>query len=190
MDDPKSLEFAVQVSLLAYPSLFQIRQQVLNHYYCVLGNGYDWWDGRLRRSCDDEKHEGVEKMLLEGVSEDEIRAWVKAKDDDRWERSWAETQAKLKEMGLEFNPPPLSMHPLTIYPVCNLCAIMKLPDHIRPDWLAGAEEAAVLMETRNSYDEAGTLRNRSYLPEIRQRIAELKATLPETGAGGGRALAV
>lgn len=190
MDDPKSLEFAVKVSLLAYPSLFQIRQQVLNHYYCVLGNGYDWWDGWLRRTCEDEKHEGVEKRLLEGVPEEEIRAWVKSKDDDRWEESFRELRARLKELGIDFDPPLLSMHPLKIYPVCDLCDIMKLPDHIRPDWLAGAEEAATLMETSGSYDEAATLRNRSLLPGIRQRIAELKAKLPETGAGGSRALAV
>lgn len=190
MDDPKSLEFTIKASILAYPSLFQIRGQVLNHLFCVLGNGYDWWDGHIRETCGDEKHEGVQKRLLEGVPEEEIRAWIKSKDDERWERNFADLKARLKELGVDFDPPPLSMHPLTIYPVCDLCEIMKLPDNIRPDWLAGAEEAVALMETHNSFDEAATLKNRSLVPVIRQRIAELKAKLPEAGGAGGRALAI
>jgi hypothetical protein len=174
--DPKSLEFAIKESMLAYPSLFQIREQVLNHYFCVLGNGYDWWDGRLRETCGDEKHEVVVKMLLEGKPEEEIRAGVKSKDDIRLDGTLKEIDELLKKLGVERDENRvLQMFPFRIYPVCDLCAIMKLPDQIRPDWLAGAEEAVNLMETTQSFDDKGTEENRRLVPIIRERIAVLKA---------------
>lgn len=190
--DPKSLEFAIKESILAYPSLFQIREQVLNHLYCVLGNGYEWWDGRLRETCEDEKHEVVEKMLIEGAPEEDIRAWVKAKDDDRMEENLKELEEICRRHGIPWEPsPPLHMHPLRIYPLCDLSTIMNLPDHIRPDWLAGAEEVVRLIETTQSYDEKRTEKNRGLLPVIRERIAGLKANQrSQSGGGGSMMLAV
>lgn len=182
--DPKSLEFAIKESILAYPCLFQIREQVLCHFFFVLGNGYDWWDGRLRETCEDEKHQVVEKMLIDGVPDEEIRAWVKAKDDDRVEKSLRDLQDLCKKHGIAWEPPPLKVHPLRIYPLCNLSTIMNLPDHIRPDWLAGAEEAVSLIETTQSYDEKATEKNRALIPTIRERIAVLKANQSTQGGGG------
>lgn len=180
--DPKSLEFAIKVSLLAYPSLFQIREQVLNHLYCVLGNGYDWWDGRLRETCEDEKIETVETMLFERKPEEEIQAWVKSKDDTRLDTALKEIDELLKKLGVERDENRvLQMFPFRIYPVCDLCAIMKLPDQIRPDWLAGAEEAVDLMEKTQSFHDKSTEENRRLVPIIRERIAVLKTKQ----AGGG-----
>ena len=36
----------VKQSILGYPSLNSSRFSVLKHVFCVLGNGYDWEDGR------------------------------------------------------------------------------------------------------------------------------------------------
>lgn len=185
--DPKSLEFTIKASILAYPSLFQIREQAIEFLYCTLGNGYDWWDGRLRMSIEDEKHQVVDQMLIDGKSDEEISAWVKQKDDDRVERSLQELIDICKKHGIPWEPPPLSMHPLRIYPLCELCHIMTLPDHIRPDWLAGAEEVVRLIEVTQSSDEAATEKNRNFLPAIRERIAVLKASM-NTQSGGGASM--
>jgi len=163
------------VSLLAYPSLHQTREQVIEFMYCTLGNGYEWRDGRLQERCNDEKMKVVTEMLLESKSEAYIRAWVKAKDEERQSRSFADVKKRLKEIGVDFDPPSLSApKSLKIYPLCNLCHILTLPDRIRRDWLEGAEEVVGLIRVYDSYDAAATSKNRKFIQAIRKRIQELK----------------
>ena len=40
----------------------------------------------------------------------------------------------------------LNTIPLNIYPICEYAKILSLPDDIKPDWLAGAEEALKLAQ--------------------------------------------
>lgn len=45
--DGISFEREVLLSRIAYPSLYPNRASVLNHFFCVNGNGYEWYDGVL-----------------------------------------------------------------------------------------------------------------------------------------------
>jgi len=176
--DPKSLEFQIKVCLLAYPDLFDLRGQVLNHLYCILGNGCSWKDGAILEHNEDEKLSKVEAMLMEGAPEEEIKAWVFKKDEERFgaqRRAFEEELNKLKSLGVDIRPPRLKPKDVWIYPVFEGCAIMKIPDDVRPDWLDGAEEVVKLIETASSIEAKETERNRSFVPIIRERISVLKA---------------
>lgn len=186
--DPKSLEFRIKTNALVYPEIFGMRQQAINHLYLVLGNGYDWWDGMLIDKCEEEKVIEVEKMVLAGCKEDEILAYLETVKEPPM-RMLDDLIKKMKEMGIDttdLEKPIHEMRPLTVYCVSERCAIMELPDYIRPDWLAGAEEAVYLMETTRSYDDKATEENRRLAPIVRERISVLKSkSKPQSGGGLG-----
>jgi len=166
--DIRSFEFTVKVGLLAYPGIHPTREHEINHLFCVLGNGYDWENGALVEKCDDEKLKAVERMLREGRPGEEIRAYTAEEDDKRWKDIVKNLPEDLKS---KFREHMHEIHPLKVYPLCELCPILELPEDIRPDWLAGAEEALRLIETYPSYGEAQTIENRTkWAPLIRALI--------------------
>lgn len=57
MTSMTELDSLVRQSILRHPSLFTTRWQVLEHLYLVIGNGYEWSNGRLVSVFDDEKSE-------------------------------------------------------------------------------------------------------------------------------------
>jgi len=168
--DLSSLEDTVKVGLLAYPSLFPTREYVIDHLYCVLGNGYDWEGGALVETCHDGKDAIVVKMLREGKSEEEVRSYVADDEDDkRFNNLMKDVEERFPEYKRKLFPE--LERKLKIYPICELCPILELPKDIHPDWLAGAEEALRLIETYPSFDEAGTIENRTkWAPLIRALI--------------------
>lgn len=177
--DPKSLEFAVRVLLLAYPQLFPTRAHVINHLYFVNGNGYEWFEGRLHEGTD-EKTAAVAKMLLNGDPETWIQKYVEDHDRGRFSHLH-KVEEELRELSRKFGLPemapmvPIEAVSLSIYPVCEYACIANLPEDIRPDWLAGAEEALELIETIPSYDEMDTRENRAkWAPLIRESIQNRK----------------
>lgn len=173
--DPKGLEFAVNVSLLAYHGIHPTRAHVVNHLYCVNGNGYDWFEGRLHEGTD-EKSAEVARMLLNGDPETWIKKYVEEYDRERFPPLYMDEKLRelLQRHGLPLDPPVLEPK-FHIYPICQYADIMNLPEDIRPDWLAGAEEALHLIETVPSYDEASTRENRSkWVPLIRELIQKRK----------------
>ena len=42
-----NVELTIQDCFDNYPGLFKERVDVLNHLFCVIGNGYDWKNGEL-----------------------------------------------------------------------------------------------------------------------------------------------
>lgn len=177
--DPKGLELAVKVSLLSYSSIHPTRAHVVNHLYCVNGNGYEWFEGRLYDGTD-ELSTAVEKMLQNGDPETWIKKYVEEQDRKRFPglHEMEETLEKLRKLDLKYNMPalpPPERPKLHIYPICQYADIMNLPEDIRPDWLAGAEEALHLIETVPSSDEARTRENRKkWVPQIRDLIRKRK----------------
>lgn len=186
--DPKSLEFRIKTNALVYPDIYGMRQYAINHLYLVLGNGYDWWDGMLIDKCQEEKVLEVEKMVLSGRSNEDINAYLETVKEPL-QRTLDDLVKTMKKHGMDtkdLETPIHELRPLTIYCVSERCAIMELPDYIRPDWLAGAEEAVHLMETTRSYDDKATEENRRLAALVRERIAVLKAkSRPQSGGGLG-----
>ena len=174
--------------MLAYPSLFPTRDHTIEFIFCVLGNGYDWEDGALIESCDDEKSKIVEKLLLEGSPEEDIKKTVQEINDKRFpplpELS-AEVKEVLQKYGLELPGRPRDVgQPIMVYPLCEYTHILKLPLDIRPDWLAGAEEAVRIIGLYPGRDNEETTKNRERIPAIRARIEELKRMQERTGKEG------
>jgi hypothetical protein len=176
--DPKGLDFAVKVSTLSYPDMYPARTHVINHLYCVNGNGYDWFEGRLHEGTD-EKTATVAKMLLNGDPETWIQKYVEDHDRGRFSHLY-KIEEELRELSRKHGLPAMApLAPIkagfSIYPICQYACIANLPEDIRPDWLAGAEEALRLIETVPSYDEEQTQENReTWVPQIRELIRKRK----------------
>lgn len=186
--DVNSLDFVVLEAKLAYPSLFKDTASVLNHLYLVIGNGYEWADGAMRERCDDDKAGTVRKMLLDGVPQFVIR-WVIARADkkrykanrppslsrrtgslyQRWVR-WRILRKIEKEIEREDRNQE-SKH-ITPYPICEYSKIW-VPADARPDWVAGAYEAARLALAYDSYNEQDTKNNRELAIKAIERLDKM-----------------
>ncbi len=76
-----SLDDVVWRSIWYYPGMFSDGGRVLHHLYCVIGNGYEWVDGRLAALCDEEdddrdvfsNEDEVLKHIGEGASLADLR---------------------------------------------------------------------------------------------------------------------
>jgi len=180
----KSLDFRIWEMMIAYPSLFPTRFYAIHHLYLVLGNGYEWQDGRLVERVPDEKRKAIERMLKDGKTEGEMRKAIQKMDDQLYGEMRAETrrvseklQALSKKYKVDLADPVDHPKSFQVYPVCDLSEIMNIPDDVRPDWLAGAEEALAIMELYPTHDEKERPEHRKFIPVIRKRIEFLKASL-------------
>lgn len=188
--DPTTLAFAIREAKLAYPSLFGSAASVLNHLYLVIGNGYDWVDGGLVEICDDGKGVRVREMLLAGVPESKIKKLVAKEDRERHEEMFGkydrERRERRKQYSLmmrfrlwrldrelaissknESSKPSGSIHP---YPICEYSALWDIPDDAKPDWVAGAYEAARLALVHDSYNERDTKNNIKWVAKAVGRL--------------------
>lgn len=132
---PTTLEYTVQVSMATYPSLYTDRIEVLEHLYCVIGNGYDWIKGRLI-------HWGRYNTWRE--SEDRVKDWI-----FQFGSFDSREESREKYYGKDA--------PVEAYPMSpGFSALCLIPDDIRPDWLAGAYEVIdwlVSLESTKKNDE-------------------------------------
>ena len=184
--DLRGFDFSIKTAMLAYPSLFPTQDHAIAFIFCVAGNGYDWKGGALVERCDDEKHKIVEKMFLEGSPEEDIKKAVQEIDDKRFpplSDLSLELEELLKKDGLELpNSRRRDMgQPIKVYPLDEYSHILKLPLDIRPDWLAGAEEAVRIIGLYPGHDNEKTAKNREHIPAIRARIKRLRRRQERTG---------
>ena len=63
-EDPGFEEY-IKLSRLAYPSLYPTRARVLDHTFCVIGNGLEWRNGSLYRTS--EAYERARRELAAGT---------------------------------------------------------------------------------------------------------------------------
>jgi hypothetical protein len=176
--DINSLAFRLKEMTLAYPSIFPNEDAAIDHLYLTIGNGYEWKNGALvYEYANDEKSE-VRKMLLKGVPEHKIKAWVKKQDDIFWKKmnendpSWKmlkklRDKYKLDEM---VNEPP---RPLEAYTICEYSAIWNVPKNAKPDWVTGAYRAAVFAMTHDAYDKQRTRNNHIWVAKAIVRLDKM-----------------
>ena len=48
-----NVELTIQDMFDNYPGIFKERSDCLNHLFCVIGNGYDWYKGELVSVCEE-----------------------------------------------------------------------------------------------------------------------------------------
>jgi hypothetical protein len=145
------LEDTIAKSLHDYPSLYKdttwekSRLKVLDHLFLVNGNGYEWYDGYLV-----DKHDNTSSKKKLPKYGKQKYTW---RPDDSWfstklyrDYNWSpeileviKNDEKFKDLAFIEEASGYTAKP---YPVSEYSAICTAPDNIRPDWLAGAIEAA------------------------------------------------
>ena len=141
-----------------YPNLFPVRQRVLDHLFCVIGNGYSWhngevvhdndlyiWDNNIERFIIDPDYKIDEEPDIISTPPKTEEEYMKEKEEWRMllatmrHRHHPETSIEEHYKELEHNFHkwyPLSKEHSLIYTV---------PDDVTPEWKALVEECKELL---------------------------------------------
>lgn len=133
VDEVMTAEDTLQRMADFYDSIFPTRKHALNHLFCVIGNGYDWIDGRLVDG--DDEYESRYKLQRHVK-----RAEFKGEDEwNRFHKIYADLHDKTgAEIPFEFN---FSWYPMSE----EYSALYTAPENITPDWKALLEECRQLL---------------------------------------------
>lgn len=156
---PASVQQVFEDSWNHWPTLYPMgnRIAVIDHIFFAIGGGYSWVDGAIMCTTPHdylesrERDEREDKKLKEALKKaSELRALLKKYKLDKGEEpedDWEDVREKYWKMDV-----------FSFYPVSkdysNICLV---PDDVKPEWLALAYEAALL------------LRDKSGIPDIKSR---------------------
>lgn len=142
-----------------YPKLFPVRQQALDHLFCVIGNGYSWykgevvsdnelfiWDNKLERYIIDPDYKIDEEP-------DIISTPPKTEEEYKEEKKkWRMLLAKLRhchnpETSIEEHYKDLEHDFRKWYPSLSkdYSLIYTVPDDVTPEWKTLVEECKEMM---------------------------------------------
>ena len=129
-----TVETTIQRMFDRYPDLFSTRKECYNHLFCVIGNGYEWKRGQIVECGVDEE---IEPLLIEEENRDyaaQASEHTVAKQSKENIARWNDRKA-MYPMAYEFK----------WYPLCEFSLINEIPDDVKPDWKAAAEECKDLL---------------------------------------------
>ncbi len=126
-----TVETTIQRMFDRYPDLFSDRKECLNHLFCVIGNGYEWKRGQIVECGEDDE---IEPFIIEEEKKDYEVKHPKAEQSKENIARWNDRKA-LYPMAYEFK----------WYPLCEFSLINEIPDDVKPDWKAAAEECKELL---------------------------------------------
>lgn len=147
------VESFVTRGLLHYPSLFHNRLDVLHHGLMVLGNGYQWKDGELASTYDENPQDALERESARG--EELYQQWrtghrdlhqeapreynfmVELYNDQRLQRIEI---AQLVRSQLETRRQDLRPRRAEAYPQSDGALLMTVPQDIQPDWQEASDQ--------------------------------------------------
>ena len=128
-----NLERNILNSMTEYPTLYQRADQVLNHLFAVIGNGYQWHKGQLvdipRRNA---PTDGVFITWEQEITN--LQEYYKTLSKEGLKlhrRMFTKTYAK-KHLITD------RICPLSVYPISQYSQMNTVPDDVTPDYLAGA----------------------------------------------------
>ena len=151
-------ERTIQYCYDRYPKLFPTRQRVLDHLFCVIGNGYSWykgevvsdnelfiWDNELERYIIDPDYTIDEEPDI--ISTPPKTEEENAKDMKEWRMSLAELRHRVHpETSIEEHYKDLENNFHKWYPLSkNYSLIYTVPDDVTPEWKALVEECKELL---------------------------------------------
>lgn len=192
------LDETILISVQFYPGISPTRENVLNHLFFTIGNGYEWVDGEL--ICDEDRFVGVDPIEhqaewasnfcgQQGWGEDDFRRMmgealpIIETAEERASTKWYPHEFDL--LGLGDVDEPVSYNSSFIYPICRYSRIHSIPDDVKDDWLLGAVEAinmvfhlAPLGVTVNIYPQTPEERARQLERNLEQ-VKKAKANLIE-----------
>lgn len=141
-----------------YPDLFPVRQQALNHLFCVMGNGYSWykgevvsnrelfiWDNKLQRYIINPDYKFDEESDI--ISTPPKTEEENIKDIEEWRMSLAELRHRIHpEISIEEHYKDLENNFHKWYPLSKEHSLIyKVPDDVTPEWKALVEECKELL---------------------------------------------
>lgn len=141
-----------------FPQLFPTRQRVLNHLFCVAGNGYSWykgevvsdnelfiWDNNLERYVIDPDYKIDDEPDV--VSTPHKTEEEDMKDRAEWRMSLAELRHSVcPETSIEEHYKDLENNFHKWYPLCKYGSLIcNVPDDVTPEWEALVEECKAMM---------------------------------------------
>lgn len=148
----------------AYPTLFPFEEDVLDHLFFVIGNGYSWINGELVDN-DYEPAITIRRRDKERIKR-QIDSFQSIREDEMNEQK-SYIKERLKELRAELKLGYKKFQSIEIlrrhkeaekenssyfinadgllgrkiYPLCDYSKIVNLPDDIKPDWLEAAKRA-------------------------------------------------
>ncbi len=170
-----TVELTIQTMFDNYPTLFKERADCLNHLFCIIGNGYEWYNGELVSDIDafpDDVRAVIESRLVNGkacqYNKLSLRAESELYEKERIENGFynkfdKETVEQLKSARQKtINKLPDNEY--YRYPRRkrwgfyvnvpsqeridynkNYVFLWNYPEDIKPDWLAAIEECKILL---------------------------------------------
>lgn len=187
-----TLQETIVNSIRYYPGIQPTRETVLNHLFCVIGNGFDWAEGAL-----------VNGEVYEGDPEQRLREWsdefsrnhpmshdIPGVEERRLKRLEEEIQ---KSREAEERAKPGYPHDFSrgfeginpcwdatnIYPLCQYSKIMTVPPNVRPDWLEGAVEVIDMVRGLGEVEDDRSADNLKWIEKARVRLAQMFPHLEE-----------
>jgi hypothetical protein len=164
-NDPKSVEQVFADCFAHWPTIYGTRVSVIEHLFFVIGNGYEWLDGAIVSTGPEDYIEAQQRREYRKNNPDpEMIKRNKLFQDllDKPDTSEEVKKICRDALGLlneddiaerEGRPVPDDGELIVFYPVCNYSEIMRVPDDVRPDWLALSYEAAILLRDRSGISE-------------------------------------
>ena len=116
--------------------LFYNRQKCLDHLFCTIGNGYEWINGEL---VDSDNDEFLSRWELKSPIEKAEPSYVVKSVGETSEEMYRIRNERQKEMGKQ--PVYYKWYPLSK----EISYIYNYPEDIKPDWLALIEECKQML---------------------------------------------
>ena len=168
-----NVELTIQAMFDDYPTLFKDRSDCLNQLFCVIGNGYEWYNGELAEDADAYSKEEIKNLkshLVDGKAFQHNKMSLRAEALEYHKRYMEKhqndtditTEIKRKLDKEYFDSIPDDVYHK--YPrrkrwyfYVNIpgkeridyhkdyAFLWNYPEDIKPDWLAALEETKVLL---------------------------------------------
>ena len=141
-----------------FPKLFPVRQQALNHLFCVIGNGYSWykgevvsdnelfiWDNKIERFIIDPDYEIDEESDI--ISTSPKTEEENMKDMEEWRMTLTELRHSIHpETSIEEHYKDLKNNFHKWYPLSKKYSLIyTVPDDVTPEWKALVEECKEML---------------------------------------------
>jgi hypothetical protein len=155
---PPSADDVFKDCFIHYPSLFKTRTDVIDQLFFVVG-GYSWLDGAIINTTPEDYIESQRRKERDKTDPNKIKMMALFREILNRESTPEEHKEELRRILHEddepkFRPLPDDGGPRRFYPVSkNYSNITRVPDEVRPDWLAVTYEAAILLRDRSGVPE-------------------------------------
>lgn len=166
-------ELALQDLFDSAPTIFKDRCDCLNHLFCVIGNGYHWYNGELIDDDSNTDEKVLESHLVAGKAYQHNKMSLRDEavyySENMVVGSLEELSPKAREVIEEYYKERIVSQPVDVYHrrprhqrwyfylggYCTEHAyLFNYPADIKPDWLAGIEECKTMLREDGYYPDS------------------------------------